>query len=437
MERIINTVTVIGANGTMGANVSAIFAAFGNAKVYMISRDIEKSKKAVLKAAKSVRADSIAKNLIPVDYSMLADCVAQSDLVFESIAEKLELKLELTRKIAVALRPDAIACTGTSGLSITTLSECFPESKRCAYFGVHMFNPPYNMTLCELITTKYTDVKIQDELKAYLKNVLFRSVVETKDAPAFLANRIGFQFINEAMQYAEKYKDNGGVDYIDAILGSFTGRIMAPLITADFVGMDVHKAIVDNVYENTADYARDTFVLPVFAQKLIDSGKLGRKVGEGLYKMEVSSNGAKRLMVYDISIGLYRDKMQYVFPFAQGMKASIREGNYAKALEILVNNRSREADICLHFLLNYIIYSLVTAENVAYKIHAADIAMATGFNWCPPLAMMEAFSMVADMKTLMRERLSEDILTKVDIDALLCAREKSKFDYRPYFKSTR
>ena len=31
----IKTVTVIGANGTMGCNVSAIFASFGNAKVYM------------------------------------------------------------------------------------------------------------------------------------------------------------------------------------------------------------------------------------------------------------------------------------------------------------------------------------------------------------------------------------------------------------------
>ena len=36
----IKTVTVLGANGTMGTNVSAIFASFGNAKVYMVSRDL-------------------------------------------------------------------------------------------------------------------------------------------------------------------------------------------------------------------------------------------------------------------------------------------------------------------------------------------------------------------------------------------------------------
>lgn len=72
--------------------------------------------------------------------------------------------------------------------------------------------------------------------------------MQVKDNPAFLGNRIGFQFINDAMQYADRFKDNGSIDYIDAILGSFTERSMAPLTTSDFVGLDVHKAIVDNIY---------------------------------------------------------------------------------------------------------------------------------------------------------------------------------------------
>ena len=54
----------MGANGTMGANVSAIFASFGNARVYMVSRDKEKSKKAAIRAGKSVKADAITANLI-------------------------------------------------------------------------------------------------------------------------------------------------------------------------------------------------------------------------------------------------------------------------------------------------------------------------------------------------------------------------------------
>ena len=107
---------------------------------------------------------------------------------------------------------------------------------------------------------------MQVELKEYLSNKLIRTVVEVKDSPAFLGNRIGFQFINEALRYAERFKDNGGIDYIDAILGSFTGRSMAPLTTSNFVGLDVHKAIVDNIYEDTHDHAHETFVLPEFVQ---------------------------------------------------------------------------------------------------------------------------------------------------------------------------
>ena len=433
----VRTVTVVGANGTMGTNVSAIFASFGNAKVYMISRDIEKSEKAVIKAAKSVRAESIIKNLIPADYSMLSECVAKSDVVFESVSENIDVKLDITKKIASSLCEHAIVCSGTSGLSITRLAECFPEKMRSHYFGVHMFNPPYNMTLCELIKTKYTQPDVLESLKKYLQCTLFRTVVETKDSPAFLANRIGFQFINEAMQYAEIYKDNGGIDYIDNILGSFTGRAMPPLSTADFVGMDVHEAIVDNVYKNSNDYAHHTFALPTFAQKLIAERKLGRKTGQGLYKMEIHAGNVKRLMVYDINTHAYRDKMHHIFPFAEEMKKYIKYGDYDSAFLALINNRSQEAEICLHFLLSYIVYALKTTEDVAYNIHAADAAMATGFNWCPPLAMIDALSTVADVGVLVKERLSSVALSEIDIDGLLANAEKSRYDYRCYFRSAK
>lgn len=430
----INTVTVVGANGTMGANVSAIFAAFANAKVYMVCRDMEKAAKAVAKAGKSVRADSISANLIPADYSMLAKCIEQSELVFESAAENLEIKLDITKKIARSLREDAVACSGTSGLSVTTLAECFPEKLRGRYMGVHFFNPPYNMPLCELIPTKYTDMNLLKEMEQYLSTALYRTVALVRDAPAFLANRIGFQFINEAMQLAEQYKNRGGIDYIDSIFGSFTGRAMAPLTTADFVGMDVHKAIVENLYQNTFDFAHDTFVLPTFAQKLIDEGLLGRKACAGLYKMEVDDNGRKNLMVYDIASGSFRLKVKYPITYARAMNESLRNGDYRDTFAALIHDRSDEAEICLGLLLKYIVYSLYTVEQVGYNVHAADAAMAAGFNWCPPLAMADAFSSVCDLAELVKERLDPQVLTCVDVDKLLQSLEPSDYDYRPYFK---
>lgn len=419
----------------MGTNVSAIFASFGNAKVFMVSRDIEKSKKAALKAGKTVKAESIYSHLVPADYSMLADCVRQSDLVFESAAENLELKIRLHTQIGTSLKKGAIACSGSSGLSITRLAECYPEEVRCQFYGVHMFNPPYQLTLCELTASPYSDIHMYAELKDYLTNQLYRTVAESKDLPAFLGNRIGFYFINEALIYAERYQDNGGIDYIDAILGPFTGRTMPPITTADFVGLDVHKAIVDNIYENTNDYVHEKFVLPEFVKKLIDKGYLGRKRGQGLYKLIKGDNDYKRMMVWDIKEGGFRDVIKYTFPFALKMKEYLKVGDYDKAILELINNHSQEADICLRFLLRYIVYALYTAEHVGYDLRVADDVMATGFTWCPPFAMMEAFSRVCDLGALMKERLKPEILGNVDIDHIIAEQIKSKYDYRIYFKA--
>lgn len=431
----IKTVTVVGANGTMGANVSAIFASFGRATVYMISRDKEKSKKAAIRAGKSVKADSIVNNLIAADYSMLDDCVKASDLVFESTAENLVLKIDLHTKIGKSLKKGAIACTGSSGLSITRLAECYPEDLQSQFFGVHMFNPPYQLTLCELTASPYSDKVLYGELKEYLTDILHRTVAESKDLPAFLGNRIGFYVMNEALQYAERYQDNGGIDYIDALLGSFTGRTMPPITTSDFVGLDVHKAIVDNIYENTNDYVHEKFVLPSYVEKLIDQKKLGRKSGEGLYKLIRNDSGDKRMMVYDIKLGIYRDEIKYSFPFALQMKAHLRDGDYDDAIQVLISNKSQEADICLRFLLRYIVYALYTAEHVGYELQVADDVMAAGFTWCPPFAMMEAFSRVCDLGQLMKERLQPEIVNAVDIDHIIGEQIKSKYDYRIYFKA--
>ena len=420
----------------MGANVAGIFASFGDAKVYCVGRDIEKVKKTIPRIVNSVKAEAIAKNLVPADFSMLDSCVADSDLVFESSSEKIEVKKSIAEQVGRSLRPHAVSCTGTSGLSITEIASCYPEALKGHFFGVHMFNPPYSMSLCELTPTAFSDKAMQAELREYLEKKLYRTVVEVKDSPAFLGNRIGFQFINEALQYAEKFKDNGGIDYIDAILGSFTGRAMAPLTTSDFVGLDVHKAIVDNIYENTDDYAHDSFILPEFVQKLIAEGKLGRKRGGGLYQLVRYDNGLKRQTVLDINTGLYRDVIPYVFPFADNMKKSIAEGDYRKAFEQLVTNSSLEAEICRYFLLNYIVYSLYATKEVGYTIEAADDVMATGFNWCPPLAMYQALADVADVPALIRENLP-DACKKLNMDELLAEVKPSRYDYRPYFKSGR
>lgn len=433
---MIKSVTVLGANGTMGANISGIFASFGNAKVYMVSRNQEQSVFAKSRAFKSVKAESISDNLIPVDYSCLEDCVKNSDLIFECLAESLTVKSKVLKTISNYISEKTVVCSGTSGLSINTLADSLPEKYRKNFYGVHFFNPPYSMTLCEVIPNQHCISQNTTELKSYLRKVLFRTLVEVKDSPAFLGNRIGFQFINEALQYAEKYKDNGGIDYIDAILGSFTGRAMAPLVTSDFVGLDVHKAIVNNIFANTNDYANRSFLLPKFVDKLIDDGHMGRKTNGGLYRTINHDNGKKSHLVYDINTNTYRAILPYAFPFAEKMKMQISEGDYEEALKSLVYNHSQEAQICLSFLLRYIVYSLFAAKEIGDQIESADDVMATGFNWCPPLALFDALSSVSEVVSLMKERIPE-ICSQIDVDSLLSNVKTSRYDFRQFFKSGR
>ena len=74
-------------------------------------------------------------------------------------------------------------------------------------------------------------------------------------------------------------------------------------------------------------------------------------------------------------------------------------------------------------------------EENGQRIRMADDVMATGFTWCPPFAMMEAFTRVCDLGALMKERLKPEILGNVDIDHIIAEQIKSKYDYRIYFKA--
>lgn len=431
----IKTVTVIGANGTMGCNISGIFASFGNCKVYMIGRNKIDVEKSVKKAVMSVKGDAILNKLFPKDYSELEKCIKESDLIFESTAENLQVKKEINEIIAKNVEPGQIICTGTSGLSINVLSDCFEDDIKKYYLGIHFFNPPYNMTLCEIIPAKYTNCNVVKEIREYMEETLIRTTVEVKDTPAFLGNRIGFQFINEAIEYAERYKDNGGIDYIDAILGQFTGRSMPPIATADFVGLDVHKAIVDNIYENTSDYAKETFILPQYVENLIERGNLGRKTGKGLYYNVKGKNGERKRYVYDILTGQYRESYAYSFPFAENMITELQNGNYRAAIEKLINNKSLEAEICVDFLLKYVIYALVATNEVGESITDADDVMATGFNWIPPLAVIDALGGKDQFVNLCKNHFEKNFLHKTNLEKIVKGVRSSEYDYRKYLKA--
>jgi len=427
----IQTITVIGANGNMGRKVAGVFAALGGARVYMVSRELEASCQAIGHAAQSVRDESV--QMIPADYSALAECLGKSDLVFESVAEDLTVKRDLLRKMIPYIRKDCILCTGTSGLSVAKLAQELPEDMRGRFFGVHFFNPPYQLRLCEVITTRYTDPACCTLLKAWLRDKLLRQVVEVKDSPAFLCNRIGLYCINEAARYAEQYSGRGGIDYVDSVLGTYTGRSMPPLVTADFIGLDVHKAVCDYIHGNVCDYASDAFVLPGYMDQLITGGKLGKKSRAGLYGSITDGGGNEVRAAYDCTRAAYRPVEAYRLPYVQRMNALIRDGRYDDAYRVLLHEQSDDGALCVEFLLKYVLYALYCVDDLGNTADDGDVAMAEGFNWCPPQAMLGLLGGKDDLAALVKERLP-DVAGQVDLERLTAAAGVCRLDFRRYIR---
>ena len=428
----INVVTILGANGAMGRNISAIFASFGQAKVFLACRTKEKAKKAVEDAYNSVRSESILHNLIPITYDEIELAIKESDLIFESLTENFEIKKMMYNKIKPFLKKDVIISSGTSGLSIKALSKEF-EDKSLNFFGIHMFNPPYSLTLCELILHNPKQETVAKELEQYLTKVLKRTVVKVKDRPAFLGNRIGFFFINEALKLAYENIDEGGIDYIDAVLGCFTGKNMAPLTTAEFVGLDVSKAIIDYIYDESDDVFKDSFKLPDYINELIDNGSIGNKTKKGLF---YKNDDNKLNYIYDIKMKQYRPKNNYQFYFSNEMIKNIRVGKYENAINVLLDDESHEAIICKKMILKYVIYSIYITKDVAYDINACDDAMATGFSWLPPIAWIKILGGKQKIIGLTRKYLDKKWQNIVeDVEFFENVPENSKYDYRPFLKA--
>lgn len=424
----IKKVTVIGANGNMGSLISGIIASFGNAKIYLVSRSEESSQNVIEKIKKSVRSDYIEMNLIPKDYSNLQECIKDSDWIFESVIEDYEIKADILKKIDIYNENKAIISTGTSGLSIEKLALNLNEENRKRFLCVHFFNPPYNLNLCELVYTKYTDKKILEEMNEYLEKVLFRKNIIVKDEPAFLANRIGFKFLNEMLILADKYKEKGGIDYIDYLFSGFTGRTMKPIETINFVGLKVHKAIVDNVYKNSTDEFKDSFILPEFMEKIINNNEQK----SFLYR-KIEKDGKLIKEVYDIEKNEYREVRKYNNREIDTINSYIHSGKYVNAYKVLFESNSEEMKLVSEYLVKYIYYSLIASLKISTNIKDCDIAMANGFNWCPPIALKELIEQVTKFDDLLDKYIEKDIIQKYDLHNLISAL-KSEYDYRKYIK---
>ncbi len=283
----VRRVGVVGA-GQMGAGIAQVAALAG---FDVVCRDIEdrfveKGRAAVERnLARAVekgkisdpdRAAARARLAWTTDLKALASC----DLVVEAIVENAELKRRLFADLESIVKPDAVFASNTSSIPITLLAAA--TKRPTGFCGMHFFNPVPAMKLVELVR----GVETSDETAALVKATgerMGKTVVEVRDYPGFVSNRVLMPMLNEAVFCL--HEGVGTPEAIDAVMKLGMNHPMGPLELADFIGLDTCLAILDVLYEGFKDPKYRPCPLLV---KKVQAGHLGRKAARGFYRYDAA-----------------------------------------------------------------------------------------------------------------------------------------------------
>jgi len=373
---LVRRVAVLGA-GVMGAQIAAHLI---NAKVPVTLFDLpakEGPKSGIaLKAIENLKKLSPAPlgikddaNLIQAanyedDIEKLRDC----DLVIEAIAERMDWKHDLYKKVAPHIASHAIFASNTSGLSITELSDGFDAELKSRFCGVHFFNPPRYMHLVELIPTAHT----RDQLETFLTSALGKGVVRAKDTPNFIANRVGIFSILAV--FAESATYGIPFDVVDDLTGSKLGRAKsATFRTADVVGLDTMAHVIKTMQDNLKeDPFAPVYATPPVLAKLVEAGALGQKAGAGFYKKE-----GKEIKVLDPQSGQYGPSGKK----ADDIVVRILKKEPAERLKLLRESTNPQAQFLWAVFRDVFHYIAVYLEQIADSAAEVDLAIRWGFGW--------------------------------------------------------
>src|SRR5487761_2738643 len=354
---IVRKAAVLGA-GVMGAQIAAHCV---NARVPVVLFDLP-AKDGIKDEAGYVEV---------ANYDDHLEALKSCDLIIEAIAERMDWKHDLYKKVAPFIAPNAIFASNTSGLSITELAEGFDAELKARFCGVHFFNPPRYMHLVELIPTAATAPAILDQLEGFLTTTLGKGVVRAKDTPNFIANRVGIFGMLATMHEAEKF--GLSCDVVDDLTGAKLGRAKSGTFrTADVVGLDTMGHVIKTMQDNLAgDPFFEVYKTPAVLTKLVQAGALGQKTGAGFYKKV-----GKDIQRLDFATGAY---------VAGGGKTDdliariLKEKDPAKRMKTLRESKNPQAQFLWAIFRDVFHYIAVHLETIADNARDVDFAMRWGF----------------------------------------------------------
>ena len=216
-------------------------------------------------------AGSTCSLVTQTDVAALKDC----DLIIEAATERLDLKLDIFKKVDALAKPEAILASNTSSISITKLAAA--TQRPAQVIGMHFFNPVPMLALVEVIRGLQTTDATYAAVEALAK-AIGKTPVQIKNSPGFVVNRMLCPMINEAIfALGEGLATAAEID--DAMkLGA--AHPIGPLALADLIGLDVELAVMQVLFEGFKDPKYRPAPLLV---EMVEAGYLGRKTGRGFF----------------------------------------------------------------------------------------------------------------------------------------------------------
>ncbi|KAB2334928.1 3-hydroxyacyl-CoA dehydrogenase [Cytobacillus depressus] len=294
------------------------------------------------------------------------------DWVIEVVVENLEIKKQVFTMVDRYRKPGSIISSNTSGISVEAMSEGRSEDFQKHFLGTHFFNPPRYLKLLEVIPTKQTDLQVLAFMKKFGEDILGKGVVEAKDTPNFIANRIGTYGLLVTLQ--EMLKGGYSVGEVDSITGPLIGRPKsATFRTLDVVGLDTFVHVANNVYDQVEGKEKEVFTVPAFMKEMLKLGWLGSKSGQGFFLKQ-----GKDILELD-PVGMEygpRKKLK-----TAATELSKQEKGTVNKMKALIYEDDRAGRLLWNILSPALIYSAQLLGEIADDIVAIDHAMKWGFGW--------------------------------------------------------
>ena len=281
MERL----GIVGA-GFMGTGIAESAAAAGIDVVLYepIEPQVAKSRERIASSlARSVeggkRTVGEAEELLErISWSTELDSVADAELVIEAVVEDVDVKAETFRGLDRVVAPEVVIASNTSSIPIAGLAAATGRPDRV--LGLHFFSPVPVMKLVEIVVGIETSEETVATAQSFAERI-GKTPIRTKDRSGFVVNFLLVPYLMAAVRmYEEGFASR---EDIDEGMKLGCGHPMGPLALCDLIGLDVLYSVCDSLYE---EFKRDEYAPPPLMKRMVVSGHLGRKAGQGFYEYD-------------------------------------------------------------------------------------------------------------------------------------------------------